>query len=501
MRQLFLSNMGLAPLHFGTELELLDDSIKQGNEVYILKCGAGYTSCYFNPCHNLIGCSICTARTDRFHESLNIPKDHIFTIQPLLDQQTIELPHFEHLKSLLHYEFNGINLGRGVASSVISLERDYSILDNQRQKELINIQLKMAINSLLNYQNTIEQIQPDEVYLFNGRFAEQFPMVAYCKKQNIPFFTHESGSSKHKYQVFDNSLPHSIETRQKIMAQLWQDSDKAIAEEKAMKWFQDKRMGQALDDKSYLGLQQKNHLPASFNPEKHNIAIFNSSEDEIKAIGEWENDLYDYQNDAIRALIEYFLEADPSIHFILRMHPNLGKVDNQQTKELYKLSAPNLTLIDPFEKVDSYALVEACDQTLTFASTIGIEATFWGRPSILLGKSFYDNLNVVYLPKSYAELYELIKNRALAPKPKSNTYPYGFFLNNFGTEFKQFNYDGKFNSSFKDTKLDRITPQTVLHLIRNLGQLPIWWKLNKIIFNRRLNFKDLFRLKSHTHND
>lgn len=501
MKQLFLSSMGLAPLHFGTELELLEKSIHSGQEVHILKCGTGYTSCYFNPCHNLIGCAICTARTDRFHQLLKIPNDRIFTIQPLLAKRSTEFPVFKDLKTLLAYEYEGINVGRGVASSVISLERDYAILSDQRQQELIQVQLEMAINALLNYQAIIEQIKPDEVYLFNGRFAEQFPLVEYCKKHSITFYTHERGANNQKYQLFKNSLPHSIIYRQELMQQLWQEGKKETAKKQAKKWFNDKRKGQNLDDKSYLDRQLKNQLPTTFDPKKHNIAIFNSSEDEMKAIGEWETDLYQNQNHAIETLVQYFSTKDPNIHFILRMHPNLGKVDNQQTKELYRLKSPNLTLIGPHEKVDSYALVEACDQTLTFASTIGIEATFWGKASILLGKAFYDNLDAVYLPKSFQELYVLIQNRTLGAKPQEHTYPYGYFIANFGTPFETFHHDGKFNSAFRDTKLDRITNQTVFHLMKNLGQFPIWWKLNKIIFGRTLNFKDLFRLKSHTVND
>jgi len=182
MKKLFLSNMGLSPQHLGTELELLQQAIQNGDEVFILKCDNQFNSCYFNPCHNLLGCSICTARTERFHKKLNIPKDHIFSIQALLSSINFIAPSFTSLDELLQYEYEGINIGRGVASSVISLERDYDVLDNTRQVELIKIQLRMALNALLNYRKVIEQVNPDQIYLFNGRFAEQFPLVEYCRK-------------------------------------------------------------------------------------------------------------------------------------------------------------------------------------------------------------------------------------------------------------------------------------------------------------------------------
>lgn len=501
MKTLFLSNMGLAPLHLGTELELINQAHERQDEIYILKCDAGYSSCYFNPCHNLIGCAICTARTNRFHQLFNLPKNRIFTIQPFSEKAKFKLPKFNNLTDLMAYEINGINIGRGVASSVISLERDYAILSNERQQELINIQLEMAVNAFLNYKEVIQKVKPDQVYLFNGRFAEQFPMIEYCKKIGLKFFTHERGSSPNKYQLFEDTLPHSIKARQNIMNQLWKERQIKNADRIAQNWFQVKRKGKNLDDKSYLKRQKENQLPNSFNPKKHNIAIFNSSEDEMKAIGEWENPLYKNQNEAIRSLITFFAKENPQVHFTLRMHPNLGKVDNQQTKELYALQSPNFTLIEPFEQVDSYALIDACNQTLTFGSTIGIEATYWGKASILFGKSFYDNLNCVYQPTSYEALFNLINTTGLSPKPTEHTFKFAYFMAKFGIDFRQFQYDGKWNSSFKGIPLKRVTIHTISKLFLLLKDFPLWWKLNKIIFNRRLNFKDLFRLKSHTVND
>lgn len=498
MKKLFLSNMGLSPLHLGTELELLDQSIQAGEDVYILKCNNQFDSCYFNPCHNLLGCAICTARTDRFHQLLGIPKSNIFSIEFLLHEIDNIVPTFKSLKELINYEYQGVNIGRGVASSVISLERNYEILENDRQVQLINVQFKMALNALLNYRKIIEKIEPDEVYLFNGRFAEQFPLVEYCRTKKIQFYTYERGANNKKYQLFKNSLPHSIKTRKQIMHALWKEGDERINKRIAQEWFEAKRAGKNTDDKNYLGKQKKNKLPKTFNPNQHNIAIFNSSEDEMKAIGEWENDLYANQNEAIGKIIKSCGDLDPNIHFYLRMHPNLGKVDNQQTKELYSLHADNFTLIPPFDPIDSFALVEACNTSITFGSTIGIEASYWGKPSILFGKSFYDDLDCVYVPSSYDELFKLILERDLQPKSKEHTLKYGYFVNSFGEESINFNFNGKYESTFKGVKMDRITLNTFSKVVKYASRFPLWKKLNKVILNRKLSFNDLFLLKSHT---
>ena len=497
MKKLFLSNMGLAPLHFGTELELIDKAINNGDEVYVLKCDGKLSSCFFNPCHNLLGCSICISRTNTFHEKLNIPVENIFSIQPLLDYSTFKTPKFSSLKTLIDYKFDGVNIGRGIASSVISLERDYDVLNNENRLKLIDIQAKMSVNALLNYKKVIEKIQPDEVYLFNGRFAEQFPLVDYCQQKGIKFYTFERGANNQKYQLFEDSLPHSIIARKKIMDQLWATGNIKENAEIGKRWFEAKRKGTNTDDKNYLKKQSANSLPKGFDTNKRNIAIFNSSEDEMKAIGEWENDMYSNQNEAIKLILNHF-KANPDFHFYLRMHPNLGKVDNIQTKELYELSLPNFTLIHPFDPVDSFAMVEHCEKTITFGSTIGAEASFWGKPSILFGRSFYEDLDCVYRPNSKEELFQLIATKDLAPKPKINVLKYGYFINTFGTATQKFKFDGKLNSTFKGEKIKRVTFAGIYQAMRLLPDFSLWNRLNKLFFKRNLNFKDLFLLKSHT---
>lgn len=498
MKKLFLSNMGLSHLHFGSELELVTQAIQEGDEVFVIKCDNQLNSCYFNPCHNLLGCAICSARTDYFHQSINIPKENIFPLYPIITKDNFSVPAFKSLKELINYEFEGYNIGRGVASSVISLERNYSILNNSRQLELIQVQFIMAVNALLNYKKVIEGIKPDCVYLFNGRFAEQFALVTYCQKEKIPFITYESASSDFKYQLFKNKLPHSMIARKEIMATLWEEGEKKEHIQVARKWFESKRKGTNTDDKNYLEKQQKNSLPVNFDTQKRNIAIFNSSEDEMKAIGEWETSLYSYQNEAIFKIVNFFAEKYPTIHFYLRMHPNLGKLNNQQTKELYAFKSKNFTLILPNNPVDSIALVEACEKTITFGSTIGIEATYWKRPSILFGKSFYDELDCVFIPKSYQNLFKLIEEEELLPKPQDNCHKYGYFMKTYGTPYQLFNNKGKFESTFNGKVLKRITFKTILKLLKYVNRFSLWRYLNQIILDRKLSFKDLFLLKSHT---
>lgn len=114
----------------------------------------------------------------------------------------------------------------------------------------------------------------------------------------------------------------------------------------------------------------------------------------------------------------------------------------------FKKKYRNLTVIEPDEKIDTYALIEACNKTVTSYSTVGFEATYWGAVSIFAGKAPYEDLNCAYQALSLDLLYNLIDNKELKPKPKENTYPYAYFNQVYGDDYKYFkainHYEGYF---------------------------------------------------------
>jgi hypothetical protein len=102
----------------------------------------------------------------------------------------------------------------------------------------------------------------------------------------------------------------------------------------------------------------------------------------------------------------------------------------------------NLRVIWPHDSIDSYALLDACEKTLTFGSTIGIEATYWGKPSILAGRAFYENLDCVYRPKSHDELVALLRRDGLPPCPADSALMYFYWEVSDGIPFTWFKETG-----------------------------------------------------------
>jgi hypothetical protein len=147
--------------------------------------------------------------------------------------------------------------------------------------------------------------------------------------------------------------------------------------------------------------------------------------------------LFRDQNDAISQLLSQLQERD-DIHLYVRAHPNLSGLENAQMRGLYALRANNLTVITPESPIDTYALMDACARTLTFGSTTGVEATFWGRPSILYGRAYYEGLDVVYEPSSISELVTLLTVPHLDPKPRLGALKFAYWYIATATEVKTY---------------------------------------------------------------
>lgn len=453
MKILFFNGYNVTP-HLETEMEIAMDLMNEGKEVYFTHCKGELSTCFANPDHNKRKCKNCGLRKQNAISLLGLPEENVVQFpRPSVDIDEIKIPSFTNLSELKEFNYEGVDIGMAVASSLVSVIRDHQ-LDPLKYKNEIENGIRTALFVYESGKMLLDIVKPDEVVIFNGRFAEIRPFMRLCEQKNIKYYSHERGGSMHTYLVRENDIPHSLNAIQNEIISLW-GTGGPHKEEIGEKFFQDRRNRVIQSWHVFTKNQQKGQLPLQFDRTKKNIAIFNSSMDEYEGIAGFANKIYSDDNAGIRALLESFKE-NKSVHFYLRMHPNLKGLQNSQTFELKQIGEAfsNITIIPAEATVDSYALMEAVNIVTAFNSTIGAEASYWKKPVVLLGTAAYCRLSGFYKPDNHEQAVQML-NQDLKPIIDKDILKYGYWEISKGSYFKYYIPEGLDKGSFlgKKTKL------------------------------------------------
>lgn len=435
--------------HFGTDLEIMQQHLNDGDEVIHLVCNGEMLPCDQNMhgskdiCCNcvhkrIVGTSILSGKVETIPMSLGNVIKH-----------TSALASVERLKS---YQYKGFDVGYAALSSLISSVRrtEFNAQDIAMLGELVNKGCAM-FDFIYAF---LKEREPDRVYIFNGRFLYPRAVLRACQMRGIKVFVHERGHSVRHYELYEDTLPHDLTYIQSKIVEHWDSSRLSENERERIGavFFADRRNGKQQAWFSFTREQNKELLPEGWDYRKRNFVIFNSSEDEFASIGDdWKKFVFSSQTDGIIDMVTRFA-SDQTIQFYLRMHPNLAKVKNKDVDRLLSLDFPNLRIISANSNVSTYATLDAAEKVITFGSTMGIEAVYWGKPSIVLGSCFYRHLGSTYNPEDKQSFYRLI-TKTLEPLPKRGAIMYGYYLNTFGREFKLYDARGLFHGSFKGKDL------------------------------------------------
>ena len=444
------------PLHYETDLEIMQRHLDDGDEVLHLHCNSELPVCEANSGHSLDYCSECIGIRQSGLKLLSpqVKSVPFLRLTPHDRQEIASLRHgFASVDELRAFRLDNFDVGWAVLSSLISTNRDPGP-DVKTNRYLVSGFTLAAASVYRSMQNHLRESLPDRVYVFNGRFATGRAVFRACQSMNVPCFMHDRGQDLRHFALYENTLPHNSTYIEQQIVEHWnKNEDTSRRQELAHKFYIDRSNGIIPSWYSFTGNQQGGRLPVDWNPAKRNIVIFNSSEDEFAAIGDqWANPLYASQQEGLERILQSLSQSQDNIHVYLRIHPNLKAIDNAQTRKLATLKADFLTVLSPEDPVSTYTLMKEADKVVTFGSTTGIEAVFWGVPSILAGPSFYRNLGGTYNPSSHEELVVLL-HTDLPPKDKTSALMYGHYFNNYGTPFKYYEASGMTEGKFKGQKL------------------------------------------------
>jgi hypothetical protein len=433
------------PSHFETDLELIISEIDKGNKIFFLFCNKDLRICDNNLLSDKKICNKCINIRKKALEIIFINREDKINIIPLkkyiydfrkinnISNPQISLKNVDDLKDIF---YNSFDIGYSIASSFAMLLDEAHSIDDYKEK--INILYYEAILFLKCIKSIISDYSISIGYIYNGRFCFSRAFIHAFIDLNITFYTHERGSTYKKYEIFKNSFPHNIINYTNRVNNFWNNNDdffikKVIAD----LFFIKKFIGEDTDFRSYTKEQNLLQLPNDINNYKKIVTIYTSSNFEFDYVNnEYTYKFYKSQIDGIRQIINS-LKNDLNIGIFLREHPNQKFRNSNFREQLKQLYAPNLHYISAESDVSSYKLLLKSNIVITFNSTMGIEATYWGIPSILCSNAMYENFNIAYKPSTHDEAINLIKSD-LRPISKEDVFKYGYYHSLFGIDFQYY---------------------------------------------------------------
>ncbi len=452
---MFFNGMNITP-HIETEMEIAVDLMKEGHDVYFVQCRGELHTCCINFTRAEWICRDCRSRQKNSFDILGLPPENVLYFKDVpLDEKIIPRK-FASMEEVKEFTFEGSDIGMGVASSLISSYRDHR-LDTEKFKKEIYDGIWTSLYVHENAKKMLDELQPDLVIFFNGRYLEIRPMMRLCEERGIHFQTHERGGTIEKYILCDNSTPHSLVNLAREIEEGWEKAPEG-KEERGRQFFVDRRNRIMQSWVVFTADQERGSLPAGFDRNVKNIVLYNSSLDEYEGIAGISGKIYPTDNVGIARLLES-LEHREDIHFYLRVHPNLKGLENTQVKELREIGRRfrNLTIIGAEEVIDTYALMDAADIVVVFGSTMGVEAAFFGKPVVLLGNSFYDRLKGFYIPSTREEAVAFLE-QDLQPLPSGDDLlKYGYWELERGIYYKYYKAEALFEGTFMGKSI-AVTP-------------------------------------------
>lgn len=383
------------------------------------------------------------------------------------------------------------DIGLSVYSSYINSSRDH---DFQGYLSKYSLNKLYSTSLMLNgfFKNYIMMNKIKKIILYNGRHNHTRVLVRAGQLNKIETEVMEfsgDGESNKGVRSFYNHLPTDINYLYYLIMKNWDISSKS---NKCDYFFKYKAAGRLIGDKASYVLKQKSNLvPINWDYKKRNIVYFTSSQDEYSALGgEYDRTIYKNQTSSIKMIIKDIKKHNKkkNICFWIRCHPNLEHVFWDYNDSINQFHDPdnNIFVIPPASPVSSYKIMRICEKVITYNSLTGIEAVYWNKPSIVLGRRVYEKLNCIYSPKSHNSNLKLILNKNLKPKNKNGAIKFASFWVEGGYKIKYLTGSMRYGYQYKKESLRLVGMEKWQYYIEKFKQLYLYnyiisFKLSKIL--------------------
>jgi hypothetical protein len=450
-------------LHFETDLELMMNEAVANNNVYFLFCNGELNICDNNLNQSRLQCKECIKKRRRALRIMN--KKNIYLINFINYKQikiNRSLPDaINDINSLKKLKVDSYNIGYAIASSLANKLDETSFEDCKKQ-------ISLLFSEGYSFYEYIKRIiigyNINKGYIFNARYCFSRAFFDAFLEKSINVYNHDRGATLYKYDIFENKLFHDISEYTKRVNALWdKEQDTSLKRNIADDFFKKRYFGKSTNYISYTNEQDIQKLPENLQKYKKVIVIFSSSDFEFNYISdEYTYKFYNSQSDGIIKIVNS-LRNYSDIGIYVREHPNQKNRNNHQRSSLRNIYADNFNLIPAESDISSYTLLKKANVVITFNSTMGIEATYWGIPSILCSNAIYEKFNIVYQPSSHEEVINMILSD-LESIVSDDVLKYGYYNSVSGIEYKYYKPIDFFQGYF----LGRSLQHRKIDLLKNL---------------------------------
>ncbi len=364
-------------------------------------------------------------RIPRIRKIEQILRDHGVTVFPAVSSQarlTCQQAGIDSIASLKEFRLGEARLGIGTLSSLITRLVD-SEPDFADSRPLIDSFLTCAYQAFELTRDVIGRYRPARVLLLNGRFAYPNAVAEAARLAGVERWYCNELRSPQRFYLSAEPFYNAIASHAALRSD-WESAD-GNREAIATAFFSPRRGGMELIDSGFREKQISGNCPPASG--RRRIVYFASSIDERASVETgFDGALFESQHAAVAWLAAWARER-PDVELFIRVHPRMAdRFSVRERRWWNSVGGGNVMTLAAESPVDSYALALSADRVVTYHSTMGAEATYLGKVSILVGGADYRGLDCVYEPSSVQELETMLTDDALAPKARENCLPFGY---------------------------------------------------------------------------
>lgn len=269
----------------------------------------------------------------------------------------------------------------------------------------------------------LQQRSVARIECFNGRIVPSRAVISAACETSVNFSVIEVAGRERKLFTLENGSVHDFQYNQRSLKE-YVDSG-SVDVQLGVEFFESRRKGVATDARSFIQRQKLGAL--LLEDQRPILAVFTSSADELLVAGDqW---FTQASINPTAFILQLANAVGERYRLIVRMHPNqAGDRTGAATGMQIELSQhKHIELIKPNDVQSTYELIDAAKAVLAFGSTVGLEATYWGKPSILCGRATWDQFDIAYRAESVAEVDALL-SMDISPRSKYDAIAAGSYF-------------------------------------------------------------------------